>query len=74
MECHESITKRNQITKNMTKHIQSSDMCDSSPCVMVCEQGVEKSHNMLEKTIQSKPTKTEICEPTLVRLWFKISD
>ena len=35
----------------MTKFLQSNcDMCDNSPCVMVCEQGVEKSHNILERT------------------------
>ena len=40
----------------MTKLIQSSgNMCDSSPCVIVCEQWVEKSHNTLEKTVQNKP-------------------
>ena len=36
-------------------------MCDSSPCVMVCEQGVEKSHKILEETVQNKPAKTELC-------------
>ena len=62
MECHEPITKQNQISKNISKFHQSScDMCNSSPCVMVCEQGVEKSHNILEKSVRKKPTKTEIC-------------
>ena len=35
-------------------------MCDSSPCIMVCEQEVEKSHNILEKKVRNKSTKTEI--------------
>ena len=62
MECLETITKQNQISKNITKFLQSNcDMCNSSPCVMVCEQGVEKSHNILEKSVQKKPTKTKIC-------------
>ena len=36
-------------------------MCDSSPCIMVCKQGVKKSHNIFEDTVQKKLPKTEIC-------------
>ena len=61
MECHEPIKKRKPIARTSTKFIQSNcDMCDSSPCVMVCEYGVEKSHNILEKK-QKTHTKTNIC-------------
>ena len=46
----------------MTKFLLSNcDTCDSSPCVMVCEQGVEKSQDILEKTVRKKPTETKIC-------------
>ena len=58
IECHEPIVKRNQISKNIIKFLQSGcDMCDKSPCVMVCEQGVEKAHNILEKTKGKKNNK-----------------
>ena len=60
MECHEPIKKRRPITRTSTKFIQSNcDMCDSSPCVMVCEYEVEKSHNILEKTIRKKNNKNQ---------------
>ena len=61
MECHEPITKQNQISKNMTKFLQSNcDMCDSSPCIMICKQGVETSHNILEKPVRKIPTRRNL--------------
>ena len=45
MICHEAIMKQKQITRNIGKFIQvNCDMCSCSPCVIVCEEGVEKSH------------------------------
>ena len=72
MECHGPITKQNQITMNKTEFLQSNcDMCDSSPCIMICKQEVEKSHNILEKTVQNQTTKTEICRIKLCGLAYK---
>ena len=66
MECHEPITKQNQITRNITKFTQSNcDMFDTSPCVIVCKQKVQTSHIIFEKGTRKKPTKIEICENKL---------
>ena len=69
MECHEPINKRKKISRTFNKFIQSNcDMCSSPSCVMVCEHVVEKSHNILEKSIRKKNNKNQnlrnqiICE------------
>ena len=55
MECHEPITKRNQIIRIITKFTQSNcDMCVCSPCVIVCEQNAQTSHIKHEKGTQKK--------------------
>ena len=62
MECHEPINKRKTISRTLTKFTQSScDMCSGPSCVMVCEHVVEKSHNILEKSIRKRTIKTKIC-------------
>ena len=61
MECHEPIQKLKPISRTINKFTQNSncDMCNSSPCVMVCEHEVEKSHNILEKIIRKKNNKNQ---------------
>ena len=57
MECHEPIKKQKTISRTLTNFTQSnSDMCDSPSCVMVCKHLLEKSHNILEKSIQKRTT------------------
>ena len=51
----------------MTKFIQCNfNMCESLSLFMVCEQGVVKSHNILEKTVRKKQKKSKFAEPNYV--------